>query len=122
MTVDSQMGEKRPDFLGSHLVGMTSVVKDNKASDPTDVGFFSAETQVSQTDGITHLIEQLGFWHHQVSHARMADAMALTSRAGAMCMVCCHALHVEQRHASSGSFDTIRATLSASCAARVIVS
>ncbi|MEE8292674.1 MAG: hypothetical protein V3R80_14465 [Candidatus Tectomicrobia bacterium] len=66
------MGEKSPDFLGPHVFRMTSVVKDDKASDPTDIGFFSADIHVLKPDGITYLIEQCCFWHHMLSYAILA--------------------------------------------------
>ena len=46
---------------------MTFVVKEDKASDPSEVRFLGAETQVSQTDGVAYLIKQLRFWLHTPS-------------------------------------------------------
>ena len=50
-------------------------MEEDKASDPPDVRYLCAETQVPQTDGVSYLIEQLRFWLHVPSHVHMPLAM-----------------------------------------------
>ena len=69
--VYGEVGQKCPHFLSSHVLGVTFVVKEDKASDPSEVRFLGAETQVSQTDGVAYLIKQLRFWLHAPSCVRM---------------------------------------------------
>ena len=59
--MDGEMRQKCLYFLGSHIIGVTFMVKEDKASDPSEVRCFCAGTQVSQTDGVSYLIEQLRF-------------------------------------------------------------
>src|SRR5687768_3262862 len=65
------MGQKSLYFLSSHVIGMTFVVKKDKATDPSEVRFLGVETQVSQTDGVAYLIKQLRFWLHTPSCVSM---------------------------------------------------
>ena len=65
------MGQKYLHFLSAHVIGMTFVVKQEKASDPSEVRFLGAETQVSQTDGVAYVIKQLRFWLYRPSCASM---------------------------------------------------
>ena len=69
--MDGEMGQKCLYFLGSHVIGVTFMVKEDKASDPSEVRFLGAETQVSKTDGVSHLIKQLRFWLHAPSCVSM---------------------------------------------------
>ena len=69
--MDGEMAQKCLYFLGAHVLGVTFVVKEDKASDPSKVRFLGAETQVSQTDGVAYLIKQLRFWLHTPSCASM---------------------------------------------------
>jgi len=69
--MDGEMDQKCLHFLGSHVIGVTFMVKEDKASDPSEVRFLGAETQVSQTDGVSYLIKQLRFWLHAPSCASM---------------------------------------------------
>ena len=65
--MDGEMAQKCLYFLGAHVLGVTFVVKEDKASDPSKVRFLGAQTQVSQTDGIAYVIKQLRFWLHAPS-------------------------------------------------------
>jgi hypothetical protein len=65
--MNGEIGQKCLHFRGSHVIGVTFMVKEDKASDPSEVGFLGAETQVSQTDGVSYLIKQLHFWLHAPS-------------------------------------------------------
>src|SRR5215475_6421545 len=65
--MDREMTYKCLDFLGAHVLGVAFVVKEDKASDPSEVRFLGAETQVSQTDGVAYLIKYLLFWLHTSS-------------------------------------------------------
>jgi hypothetical protein len=40
------MSEKFGDFFFAHFIGMTFAMKENEASDPVDVGLFSADAVV----------------------------------------------------------------------------
>ena len=71
LSMYGEVGQKCPYFLGSHVIGVTFMVKEDKASDPSEVRFLGAETQVSQTDGVSHLIKQLRFWLHAPSCVSM---------------------------------------------------
>ena len=71
MGMDGEMGQKFLHFLGSHVIGVTFMVKEDKAFDPSEVRFFCAETQVSQTDGVSYLIQQFRFWLHTPSCVSM---------------------------------------------------
>ena len=71
MGMDGEMAQKCLDFLGAHVLGMTFVVQEDKAPDPSKVRFLGAETQVSQTDGVAYLLKQLRFWLHTPSCVSM---------------------------------------------------
>jgi len=71
LDMDGEMGQKCLHFLDSHVIGVTFVVKEDKASDPSEVRFLGAATQVSQTDGVSYLIKQLRFWLHAPSCVSM---------------------------------------------------
>src|SRR5262245_58957375 len=63
--MERQVGQKSPDFLSTHVLGMTLTVKHNKTFCPSNVGVFGAGTQMLETQYETHLVEQLGFWLHK---------------------------------------------------------
>ena len=65
------MGQKCLYFLGSHVMGVTYMVQEDTAADPSEGRFLGAETQVSQTDGVSHVIKQLRFWLPAPSCVRM---------------------------------------------------
>jgi hypothetical protein len=65
--MDGEMGQECLHFLGSHIIGVAFMVKEDKASDPSQVRFLGAETQVPQTNGVSYLIKQLHFWLHAPS-------------------------------------------------------
>jgi hypothetical protein len=62
--MDGEMAQKCLHFLGTHVLGVTFVMKEDKTPDPSKVRCLGAETQVSQTDGVAYLIKQLRFWLH----------------------------------------------------------
>jgi hypothetical protein len=55
------MGQKCPYFFGSHIIWVTFVVEEDKASDPSKVRFLGAETQMPQTDSVSYLIQECCF-------------------------------------------------------------
>src|SRR6476620_2213382 len=69
--MDREMAQECLYFLRAHVLGMTFMVKEDKASDPSEVRFLGAETQVSQPDGVAYVIKQLRFWLHTPSCVSM---------------------------------------------------
>jgi hypothetical protein len=45
--MDGEMRQKCLHCLGSHVIGVTFVVKEDKTSDPSEVRFLGTKTQVS---------------------------------------------------------------------------
>ncbi len=52
------MGQKSRDFCAAHIFGMMFMVKQNKATDPLDVGLLVLVRLVLNADGIADAIEQ----------------------------------------------------------------
>ena len=71
LSMYGEVGQKCPYCLGSHVMGVTCMVQEDTASDPSAGRFLGAETQVSQTDGVSHVIKQLRFWRPAPSCVRM---------------------------------------------------
>src|SRR5712691_5593549 len=85
MSMESQVGQKSPNFLSPHVLGMTLLVKHDKTLRPSDIGVFCADAQMLQTQHETHLVEQLGLWLHKpsgcaVSPTRHAYRLASVNR------------------------------------------
>ena len=52
-----QMGQKRTDFILTHLSGMPLLVRENVSLDPVEVGLFGSDTVVFEPDYIADLIK-----------------------------------------------------------------
>ena len=50
-----------------HVFRMTFVMKQNKPSDPADVGLFRAVTEMLEAEDLPHLVEQSGLRLHATS-------------------------------------------------------
>ena len=78
--VDGEVGQKCPHFFGSHIIGVTFVVEEDKASDPSKVRCLGAETQMPQTDSVSYLIQEFCFRLHVPSRDRMPLARVMVFR------------------------------------------
>ena len=66
-----KMRQKCSHFLGPHVLWVPFLVEEDKAFDPSKVGFFCADTQMPQTDSVSCLIKELRFWLHTPSRISM---------------------------------------------------
>ena len=57
--VDSQVRDEFADLNFSHLGGMTFVMKENEAANPTDIGLFGSQAKVPYARHGSHLIQEL---------------------------------------------------------------
>jgi len=65
---DGQMSEKGFDFRAVHLGRVAFVEKEDEASDPIDISFFSTDRVMFDPQGMTDLIQQFGrLAGHQVT-------------------------------------------------------
>ena len=53
-----EMGKELPELFGSHISGMTFVMKQDEALDPLHVGFFGADTLMFRADDLPPLIQK----------------------------------------------------------------
>ncbi len=60
MVCHGEIRKKLIDLFDPHLLGVTLVMEDDKASDPLHVSFFCAEARVSGAQSVTHLFEEFG--------------------------------------------------------------
>ena len=66
--LDREIRKEFPDLGFTHFRWMAPVVKEDEAPDPTNVDLLGSETEVFQSDGRAHLIQQFWWGHVEVYH------------------------------------------------------
>jgi len=59
LTLHRQVSEKGVDFFAAHLLGVSLVVKQDKATDPEKIRFLGLVGVVFDPEGITDLLQEL---------------------------------------------------------------
>jgi len=67
---DSERAEKLRDLGPAHLGRMPLAVKQDEATDPSDIGLLGAPTAVAQPIGLAHAIQQSGLAHASIDLER----------------------------------------------------